>query len=455
MANQKHLEILKQGVEIWNEWRKEYPQERPDLSEANLDNMNLSKINLANVNLDKATLRDAHLIEADISLSQVNQADLTKADLRRANLTATHFNRTIMIEAIFRKTNCTLTIFCTTNLFKADFSEASLNWAILIDANLNKANLFRADLHYANLQGANLTNANFYRANLNNTNFLNAVLTGVNLYSTYRNGWIIKGVKCEYVYNDEFGKERFPENRDFQPNEFAEKENRSQYQRDLTTLWSDRPTLYVEGLTDVAILQAAIDLFQPELNKIIVIRSDHSAGYPWVKEQVIAWVCSRKKSYVAGLFDDDSDAKEAKMSLVNFLKRKPNAKTFNLGKFKPIHLQRIFQVFQKDMPIPITLEEIYPPSIWEYADQQGWLEDRVEIIRSNKFEALNKSFEEYCNDNGLTQQEQRYVLKKVKKYKKEKLVDYILKLEPNDQMQALHGFESFIKALSEFFKRNL
>lgn len=71
MANQKHLEILKQGVEVWNEWREEYPQERPDLSEANLDNMNLSKINLANVNLDKATLRDAHLIEADISLSVV------------------------------------------------------------------------------------------------------------------------------------------------------------------------------------------------------------------------------------------------------------------------------------------------------------------------------------------------------------------------------------------------
>ena len=213
--------------------------------------------------LRQKCLSHHHLHDTITSLSQVNQADLTKADLRRANLTATHFNRTIMIEAILRKANCTLAIFCNTNLFKANLSEAYLNWATLIDANLNKAKLFRADLHYANLQGANLTNANFYGATLNNTNFRNAILTGVNLYSTHRNEWILDGVKCGYVYYDEFGRERIPENRDFQPNEFAERENRSQYQRDLTTLWSDRPTLYVEGLTDVAILQAAIDLFQP------------------------------------------------------------------------------------------------------------------------------------------------------------------------------------------------
>jgi hypothetical protein len=34
MANQQHLAILKQGVEVWNQWRKEHPEIRPDLSEA-------------------------------------------------------------------------------------------------------------------------------------------------------------------------------------------------------------------------------------------------------------------------------------------------------------------------------------------------------------------------------------------------------------------------------------
>lgn len=31
MANQEQLEILKQGVEVWNRWREENPEVRPEL----------------------------------------------------------------------------------------------------------------------------------------------------------------------------------------------------------------------------------------------------------------------------------------------------------------------------------------------------------------------------------------------------------------------------------------
>src|SRR5579864_6817578 len=36
MANPEHLNILKQGVETWNQWREEHPEIEPDLQEANL-----------------------------------------------------------------------------------------------------------------------------------------------------------------------------------------------------------------------------------------------------------------------------------------------------------------------------------------------------------------------------------------------------------------------------------
>jgi len=36
MANPEHLEILKQGVEVWNEWRKEDNEVQPDLSKSDL-----------------------------------------------------------------------------------------------------------------------------------------------------------------------------------------------------------------------------------------------------------------------------------------------------------------------------------------------------------------------------------------------------------------------------------
>ena len=39
MANEEHLRILKQGVDAWNEWRREHPDIQPDLSGANLGEM--------------------------------------------------------------------------------------------------------------------------------------------------------------------------------------------------------------------------------------------------------------------------------------------------------------------------------------------------------------------------------------------------------------------------------
>ncbi len=56
MADEKHLDILKQGVGTRNQWRKENPEIRPDLSSADL-------------------------FEADLSGSDLREADLSGADL--------------------------------------------------------------------------------------------------------------------------------------------------------------------------------------------------------------------------------------------------------------------------------------------------------------------------------------------------------------------------------------
>jgi uncharacterized protein YjbI with pentapeptide repeats len=46
MANQDHLGILKQGVKIWNTWRKANPAMRPILSYADLRRASLWGANL-------------------------------------------------------------------------------------------------------------------------------------------------------------------------------------------------------------------------------------------------------------------------------------------------------------------------------------------------------------------------------------------------------------------------
>jgi len=119
MANKEHLSIIEQGVKAWNQWRKEHPDIRPDLSGADLS---------------VAYLSEANLGEADLSGANLSGANLTEANLTEANLT----------EA---------------NLSGANLSGANLNGAGLIEADLIRADLVRADLGGATLSGANLIGA--------------------------------------------------------------------------------------------------------------------------------------------------------------------------------------------------------------------------------------------------------------------------------------------------------
>src|SRR2546429_118244 len=56
MANQEHLDILKQGVQAWNEWRTKNSSVQIDLSDANLSDADLSYAKLSDANLDRATM---------------------------------------------------------------------------------------------------------------------------------------------------------------------------------------------------------------------------------------------------------------------------------------------------------------------------------------------------------------------------------------------------------------
>ncbi len=70
MANQEHLDILRQGVEVWNQWRQEHQLTNPDLSMANLP---------------RADLWGANLYRADFHGANLNRAAFNRADLRGAD----------------------------------------------------------------------------------------------------------------------------------------------------------------------------------------------------------------------------------------------------------------------------------------------------------------------------------------------------------------------------------
>jgi hypothetical protein len=84
MANQEHLGILKQGVEAWNQWRKENPYVRPDLREEDLQGRDFNGINLHNANLSGANLGSVNSDEklpksAEIKIPRVRNVMLAHA----------------------------------------------------------------------------------------------------------------------------------------------------------------------------------------------------------------------------------------------------------------------------------------------------------------------------------------------------------------------------------------
>jgi pentapeptide repeat protein len=108
MANEEHLDILKQGVNAWNKWRYKNPEIQPDLSEADfceadlrgayLARANLSKsrligVELRGANLDRANLSKGYLREANLFRAYLGGADLSGADLRLTNLVETNLEK--------------------------------------------------------------------------------------------------------------------------------------------------------------------------------------------------------------------------------------------------------------------------------------------------------------------------------------------------------------------------
>jgi len=73
MANQEHLDTFWQGADIWNQWRSENPDIKPNLSYADLSGVDLgnsnfsgdmSYANLSGANLTQATFFDVNLSRA-------------------------------------------------------------------------------------------------------------------------------------------------------------------------------------------------------------------------------------------------------------------------------------------------------------------------------------------------------------------------------------------------------
>jgi hypothetical protein len=79
MANQKQLDALMRGEEIWNDWREKTPTVIPELTDAYLSRANLNRTTLIETNLEGAILADCSVYGCsawNLRLIGANQRDL-------------------------------------------------------------------------------------------------------------------------------------------------------------------------------------------------------------------------------------------------------------------------------------------------------------------------------------------------------------------------------------------
>ena len=129
MANAEHVNILKQGVEVWNKWRDDNPEIIPSLSGADLHKVDLPKAVLFGVDLAEANLVGADLLGADLRRANLSGADLDAANLSNARLRDADFSGSILH----------WTIFIQADLLKTKFGYSSMGYTVFADVDLSNA----------------------------------------------------------------------------------------------------------------------------------------------------------------------------------------------------------------------------------------------------------------------------------------------------------------------------
>ena len=194
MANDQHVEWLKEGVEEWNA-RRESDSFKPDLSGENLyeefqdhsnlvrrDRMRLSEINLRDANLKGTNFKNADVWNADFTNANLQGAVLANAELRGADFTNAKLQGADLtnLEAHWN-TNFTSANFRGANLTGAELRRANLTNAKLQGVDFTSFELDRPELKGANLQGAKLTKVDLKKVDLTEADLKGTKLCGADL----------------------------------------------------------------------------------------------------------------------------------------------------------------------------------------------------------------------------------------------------------------------------------
>lgn len=124
MVKEEQLAILRQGVDVWNKWRKANRGVDIDLNGADLSKANLAEVDLRRASLIRANLRRTDLSDANLRDSYLSKSDLSRANLKRADLTGA---------------DLTLANLTKANLMGSNFAQAVVGSTVFVNSRLNES----------------------------------------------------------------------------------------------------------------------------------------------------------------------------------------------------------------------------------------------------------------------------------------------------------------------------
>ena len=274
MANAGHIDLVRDRIDHWNDWRRKNTRIIPDFSGADLSELNLAGANLAKAdltsvllgganlsgaNLARAKLFRADLSQADLSRATLFKANLSQADLAGANLNGADLSGAFLIRANLSGSSLIGACLKGANLGQASLFRAKLNKAVLRQASFFKSHLTEADLSEADLEGANLQEAVLEGTCLRGANIANANLCFATLLRTNLEGAVLDN--CA-VYGTSLWDVNLSDSR----------------QHDLDIMPAQQPVLSVDSLQTAQLVgmllhheKARYEVFSITLNTVLVI----------------------------------------------------------------------------------------------------------------------------------------------------------------------------------------
>jgi uncharacterized protein YjbI with pentapeptide repeats len=268
MANQEHLDLLiEECVCTWNTWRKQHPEIRPDLSKADLHDLDLNNVRLRHADLHGARLNKTLLSSAHLDYADLRTADLSNATLSHADLDHVDFTRADLSNANLRHANLSGAIFRGTNLTNTNFSHALLRDTLFAQVDLSTANGLDA-LHHLGPSSIGLDTISLSKGNIPES-FLRDAGNGEALLACIRSlgEASFDYVKCFISYAS-------------QDQAFAQQLH-DDLQRKGVQCW-----FAPESLSTGDKFKMEIDESIRHCDKLLVILSTHSVNSDWVQHEV-------------------------------------------------------------------------------------------------------------------------------------------------------------------------